>query len=247
MLRKNLLKKYFIYVNSGYNLDSKLRLAIIVAFSNHIILRKVPALIGRLLIKISNKLSRRVVTKTHGLTFKVLDWLSCFICTQSYENWAWEYLHIQKGDVFLDIGAHIGKYTLPVAKAVGEEGLVIAVEASIENYYCLKSNIENNGLNNVRVVNAAAWSSNERLKFFLGETSATGTTKKDVEKRTVDIIGRSMDSLLEELARGGTVDWIKIDVEGAELEVLKGLNKTLHRSAPKLLIEVLGENRNVSP
>ena len=56
---------------------------------------------------------------------------------------------IKEGDVFVDVGAHVGRCTLPVARAVGEKGLVIAVEANIENYNCLKKNIESNNLHNI--------------------------------------------------------------------------------------------------
>jgi len=237
-----MLRKYFAYVNGGCNFSSKLRMAIIIAFSNHIILGMVPANIGKILIDISNWLSLGVISNVNGLKYRMIDYSSSFVCTPFYEAWSGEYLQLKEGDVFLDIGAHIGRYTLPVARAVGENGLVIAVEASSRNYDCLNNNIKLNNLHNVIAINAAAWSSNDDLKYYPGKSSATGSIIGDKENEGIKVQGRSSDSLLEELNREAPVNWIKIDVEGVEIEVLKGLSKTLLKNKPKLIVEVLRKN-----
>lgn len=74
-----------------------------------------------------------------------------------YGCWIWDYLKPQKGDVFLDVGAHVGEYALEVAKIVGEKGLVVAIEPDFANYAVLKRSIEMNKTRNVIVVNVAAW------------------------------------------------------------------------------------------
>ena len=242
MPEKRLLYKYISYIRAGHNLRSKLRLAIIVASTNHIILGEVPDSIGKILTGVSNWLSHGITTNIHGLKLRVIDHESCYICTPLFEEWAWDYLTVQEGDLFIDIGAHLGRYTLPIAKAVGEKGLVIAVDASGKNYYCLKKNIESNNLHNIIAINVAAWSNDENLKFYPGESSGKGSIRKGSGQEHVEVNGRSLDSLLEELNREVPVNWIKIDVEGAELEVLKGLNKTLSKNSPKLLIEVFEKN-----
>jgi len=237
-----MIKKYLAYVNSGSNLDSKLRLAIIVAFTNHITLGKVPGNIGQILIGVSNWLCKGVTVTVNGLLFNLVDYNSFYICSPNFEEWAWDYIKVQKGDLFIDVGAHLGKYTLPVAQAVGEKGLVIAVEASRVNYNRLKKNIEYNNLHNITLINAAAWNNDEVLKFYPGEISGGGGVKRKAGDKFNEVNGRSMDSLLEEVAGGVAVNWIKIDVEGAELEVLRGFKKTLCLNSPKLLVEVFKEN-----
>lgn len=244
MPTKGLRDRYIGYLNSGCNLSSKLRLAIILAFTNHIVLRRVPRSVRKILIKGANWLSQGVTTNAHGLKFKMQDYECCYICTPLFEDWSWDYLQVKEGDVFVDVGAHVGRYTLPVARAVGEKGLVIAVEPNIENYNRLRDNISLNNLRNIITINAAAWSDDAKLKFYAGESSGRGSIKEKVGANYVEVNGRSLDSLLEEVKTGIRVDWIKIDVEGAELEVLKGLNKTLIRNSPKLLVEVNEKNRN---
>jgi len=245
MVRQGLLNRYMGYLNCGCNLGSKLRLAIILIFTNHIVLSKVPRSVRKILIRISNWLSRGVTTNIHGLKFKMQDYECCYVCTPLFEDWSWDlYQKIKKGDVFVDVGAHVGRYTLPVARAVGEQGLVIAVEADIENYNCLRENIECNNVHNVITINVAAWSDNRKLKFYRGDLSSRGSTKIKTGNAYIEVNGRRLDSLLEEVGVMTRVNWIKIDVEGDELEVLKGLHKTLLRGSPQLLVEISGENRN---
>lgn len=74
----------------------------------------------------------------------------------------WNFIQLRKGDVFIDVGAHIGKYTILVAKIVGKEGLVIAIEPNPENYETLLENIKLNNLKNVIAVNIAAWNKKQK-------------------------------------------------------------------------------------
>ncbi len=91
-------------------------------------------------------------------------------------------------------------------------------------------------------INVAAWSTNCDLNYYQGRVSSTGRIRKDAGKKSIEVNGRSLDSLLEELNREIPANWIKIDVEGAELEVLRGLNKTLCFNSPRLFIEVINDN-----
>lgn len=244
MVKKGLLNRYIGYLSCGCNRGSKLRLAIILVLTNHIILYKVPGNIRKIFIKVANWLSHGVTTNIHGLKFRMQDYDCCYVCTPLFEDWSWDYLQVKEGDVFVDVGAHVGRYTVPFASVIGEKGLVIAVEPNIENYNCLRNNIRLNNLHNVITINAAAWSENKKLKFSFGESSERGSIKRKIGDRYSEVDGRSLDSLLEEVNGGRQVNWIKIDVESAELEVLKGLSKTLVGNSPKLLVEVSEENRN---
>jgi len=241
---KGLLSRYIGCLGCGYNRGSKLKLMVILAlaFANRIILNKVPYNIRKVIIKPADWLSHSVVTNIDGLKFRMVDFDSCYIYTPLFEVWAWDYLQVKVGDVFIDVGAHLGRYTLPIARAVGEKGLVIAIEPDIENYNCLMENIKSNNLRNIVTVNIAAWSEDRELKLYPGESSAGRSIMGRAGNNCRKVNGRSLDNLLEETDNKRKVDWIKIDVESAELEVIEGLNKTLARSSPKLLVEVGSKN-----
>lgn len=163
-----------------------------------------------------------------------------FICSPLHEQYLKDYLKPNKGDTFLDVGAHIGKYTLRVAKVVGDEGLVISVEPDKRNYNLLIKNINLNRLKNVIPLNIAAWHTDEKLKLFFGPNTGESTVKKEGNSY-IWVKARALDRVLEELGCK-RIDWIKIDVEGAEFEVLKGLENTLKRSNPILIVEVFDKN-----
>src|SRR5918992_1297899 len=104
----------------------------------------------------------------------------------------------KQGDIVVDIGANIGRYTIISSKRVGANGKVVAIEAHPGNFEMLNSNIKLNQLTNV--------------------ISGVGVEEESVE-----------------------VNWIKIDVEGAEFEVLKGATNVLSKSKDiALLMEVHG-------
>ena len=148
-----------------------------------------------------------------------------------------------KGDVVVDVGAHIGRYTITSSKRVGPNGKVIAIEAAPDNFDILNRNVQLNRLNNVVLLNCAAYSTQTRLKLY--EPSADGSIYNTImpsragrNGNYVEVNAGTLDSILD--ANGiSKVDWIKIDVEGAEFEVLKGSVNTLANNADlALLIEV---------
>jgi FkbM family methyltransferase len=152
------------------------------------------------------------------------------------------------GDTVVDVGAHIGLYTIIASKRVGPTGKVIAIEPDPENCNLLKRNVELNRLTNVIILECAAFSSNTKLKLYLpgkerGFTKlSTVMSNRTTTDTFLDVNGNTLDHLM--LMQGLTqVNWIKIDVEGAELEVLKGGTATLSTSKDiALLIEVHNVN-----
>jgi FkbM family methyltransferase len=158
-------------------------------------------------------------------------------------------------DIAVDIGAHIGRYTIISSKRVGINGKVIAIEANPENYEMLKKNIQLNGLTNVTALNYAINSKEEesRLKLYLpGEevgytiyNTIMTNRANPIEDKFVEVDAATLDNLLllQQQQQNGIgheqVNWIKIDVEGAEFEVLKGATNVLSKSKDiALLIEV---------
>ena len=160
----------------------------------------------------------------------------------------------KEGDVIVDVGAHIGKYTIIASKRVGPNGKVVAIEADPDNFDLLNRNIRLNKLSNVVTLNYAVYSKKERIKLYLptgkGESSYTKyntiiSNRAQYEDRFLEINADTLDSLLlSNMIRQEKVNWIKIDVEGAEYEVLKGAKDILSKCADiALLIEI----HNLSP
>jgi FkbM family methyltransferase len=133
---------------------------------------------------------------------------------------------LQPGDVVIDVGAHVGIVTLQAARHVGPDGHVHSVEPTPVNADMLRRNIEANDLSNVSVHNCAAGSeSGTAVLHQMGLTylnSLVGANPYSSEAPSVEVPVRRLDDLV-----AGRVDAIKIDVEGAELDVLQGAERVL--------------------
>jgi FkbM family methyltransferase len=164
-----------------------------------------------------------------------------------------EHFTPKQGDIVVDIGAHMGRYTIISSKRVGTNGKVIALEAHPGNFEMLNRNIELNQLTNVIPLNYAVYSKETKIKLYLPEEESGYTiyntimsNRAGTEDKFVEVNANTLDSLLQ--LKGITdVNWVKIDVEGAEFEVLKGATNVLSKSKDiALLIEVHGPD-NYSP
>jgi FkbM family methyltransferase len=152
----------------------------------------------------------------------------------------------KEGDIVVDVGAHIGKYSIIASKMVGSRGKVIAIEAHPGNCDLLRQNIALNKLSNVAVLNCAAHSTETLVRlyepgqedgFTIYNTIMTDRASLNTQ-RYVEVKANTLDSLLLE-AGIKQVNWIKIDVEGAEFEVLRGATAILSSSKDiSLLIEI---------
>ena len=142
------------------------------------------------------------------------------------------------GDTFVDVGANLGWYTLLAADAVGPTGRVVAIEASPANFLWLKDNVNSNRLENVRLINEAVWSSESLLSLFQGPPQHSGIStvmpsfaeRHRGYEKAGQIRARPLPELLNPVELS-TLRVLKIDVEGAEQEVLLGLEPMLD-SAP---------------
>lgn len=143
--------------------------------------------------------------------------------------------------VFVDIGANGGMHTIPSARKM--EGRVIAIEPEPKNFEILKKNIKLNGLKNVIALNKGCFSKRGKLTFYLDDGGIGGHSfvNKDVGHKHIKISVDTLDNILKKL-KIKSVNLIKIDVEGAETDVLKGAMKTLKSSHPKIVFEAWDEN-----
>jgi FkbM family methyltransferase len=147
----------------------------------------------------------------------------------------------KKGDIVIDIGAHIGRYTITSSKQVGNTGKVVAIEADPENFEILKKNIDLNNLTNVLPLHYAVFSTATRIKLYEQSASAKYNsvmlTRAAKTKNYVEVNADTLDSILKHNGIN-QVNWIKIDVEGAEFEVLKGSTETLSGENISLFLEI---------
>ncbi len=155
------------------------------------------------------------------------------------------------GDIFVDVGAHYGYYTLLGLKLVGKTGQVHSFEASPTTYNILKKNTEN--IKNININNLVASDEIAELKFyeFPNLYSEYNTLDKEqFEKEEwfskanptqINVKSIVLDEYLS--AKGIVPNIIKIDVEGAENKVINGLRNCLSKSSPMVAMEYLSDER----
>ena len=154
-----------------------------------------------------------------------------------------EFTHLEKfldvDGVFLDVGANTGIYTIKAAKHYSSSsGLVIAMEPFPEVFAVLYHNIKLNGFKNVHLRNACAGDSTGVAELYLnsGKPNNFGLIRRDSTASSISSLVLSIDDLLH-LEKVERLDYLKIDVEGAEAAVLKGASKAVMRFRPIIQCE----------
>jgi len=132
-----------------------------------------------------------------------------------------------KDKVFVDVGAHVGKYAVRMAKYYGK---VIAIEPNPEAVEVLKKNIELNNVSNVEILNVACGDIEEERILHIRGGSSTFFGKYG-GKAEVKVKVARLDNLVKK------ADVVKIDVEGWELNVVRGAKKLIETCKPVFLIE----------
>lgn len=158
----------------------------------------------------------------------------------------WLRRRLRPGDGFVDVGANIGAFSVLAARLVGAEGRVVAIEASPDLHGSLVRNVRLNGLGNVRALNAAVSDRARTLTFALASSRNTGANSIVPYDGPVESSFRARARPLPELldaAEIASARVIKIDVEGAEGSVVRGLAPLLGalRSDAEITVEVSPE------
>ncbi len=162
-----------------------------------------------------------------------------------YESMEREFVQklLRRDMTVVDVGAHHGLYTLLASKCVGWHGRVVAIEPSLRECARLEKHLRLNRASNVELISCAAGESAGEEEFYVVGRFNDGCNSlrppsipQSVKTALVKV--RRLDDILSDLAIT-KVDFLKLDVEGAELSVLYGALKLLNRdSRPAMLVEV---------
>jgi FkbM family methyltransferase len=145
------------------------------------------------------------------------------------------------GDVFIDVGAHVGYFTLLAARRVGAAGTVLSIEPNPFALKHLRENVERNRIENVWIEDVACGDARDVTRLYVhteSNTSMASLSGANVAgRRSVAVSRTTLDRLCED--RGVTrATLVKIDVEGAELSVLRGMSRILSEMQPVIVLEL---------
>lgn len=141
-----------------------------------------------------------------------------------------------QGDVFVDVGANKGDFTLLAAAVVGTSGTVLSIEPHPENVHWINASIAENGFENIEVLQLACSDRDGTAQLHVARRSGGHSIVRS-GRDAIEVPTRRLDDLVTE--RGiERVHAIKIDVEGAERLVLDGAAETLRRHRPVVFLDV---------
>ncbi len=137
----------------------------------------------------------------------------------------------------IDVGANIGYFTLLMARAVAPVGRVLAIEAEPENFRLLRANVERNDLAHVELLPVAAYRAPGLMRITRNDANRGGSQVAGPagDRTAWPVQAVRLDDVLHPDA---VIDFVKIDVEGLDHTVIQGLEKTLQRWAPTILVEL---------
>lgn len=186
----------------------------------------------------SNPLAPVAHTKTLSFTFDEDSFESVSQTLKGGEVWAANLASLtsifltQESNV-LDVGAHIGTYSALISSVT--KGSVISIEAEPTNFRFLEKNKELNGFDHWEIHNIAASNQAGKLAFCPnGPCSHVQTPSGDENEIIVEA------TKLDDLLSGRKIDFVKMDIEGHEIEALQGMNNLISEQMPTILIEVNG-------
>lgn len=173
------------------------------------------------------------------------DYLSSTLTADTFEPGERAFLQrfLQPGMTVLDVGAHHGLYTLLAAKQLRTQGCVYSFEPSPREQKALRLNLRLNRCKNVKLQPFALGSGDQHADLYVVDVFNTGCNSlkpPDVQHATskVTIRVRTLDNWLTE-ERIKQVDFIKLDVEGGELDALRGAEQTLQtKPRPVIMCEM---------
>ena len=148
---------------------------------------------------------------------------------------------LKPGMVFFDVGAHVGQYTLVASQVVGDAGEVHGFEPDPDTFRLVEQNVKLNNLKNVCLNRMALTSDSGTGYLYLAPVSSLGDNSlsppKDYSGLRCEVQCTTVDQYLES-RHLDRVDCMKIDIEGAELSLLKGANRLFTlKNRPLIVME----------
>ena len=198
--------------------------------------------------EIHKLLSRNMSLELDGLklTARPIDGngrLICYFGTKFDPIFDFLKAYLKEGMVFVDVGANIGSHAINAARLVGRTGSVFAFEADPDTHRLLADNIKLNSLRNIVLKQTCVSDHVGTLSFYKHRDSAKSSIVDRGERLSVLLPSDTLDNLI---AANAKIDVLKIDVEGAELSVLRGANDVLNdqRRPSVVIIEVFDVRDN---
>jgi FkbM family methyltransferase len=134
--------------------------------------------------------------------------------------------NLKRGDIFVDIGANIGYYTVLAAHLVGSEGKVVAIEPVPETVKVLRINCNLNHLSNVEILPTALWSHECAMPIYFSKGAFGMASLIELGEDSILTKAIPLDSVSQSWR---TIKMLKIDAEGAEYQILRGSYETLKK------------------
>mgnify|MGYP003376728509 CR=1 FL=1 len=153
-----------------------------------------------------------------------------------------QYFKPMLDEVIVDCGANIGGFVIQAAKMIGDKGKIIAIEPDEENYNLLQKNIEANGFTNVILVKKGVWDKKDTLTFHIGIRPGEHSIimhddiKNQSHIKEVKIDVDTLDNILTEI-NIKSVNFVKIDIEGAEIQAIKGMESVFTQTGVNWVVE----------
>ncbi len=150
---------------------------------------------------------------------------------------------LREGDVFVDVGANMGYFTLVASDAVGKSGKVFAFEPEPKNFSLLRKNVQANKCANARCEQKAVTASDHPVELFLSsfnygdhrifQSRDDDNYNRGAQRARTQVQGVALDSYF---APGTRIDFIKMDVQGAEYFALQGMKRVLRDNPDVVLV-----------
>jgi len=181
---------------------------------------------------------KTIAKSREGYLFNISSGEDLDIIRTTREEFVNSFFKPSVGDIIIDVGANIGSYAIKASKLVSKKGKIFAIEADPNTFEKLKKNIKLNNLENVIPINIAIYNTKKNMKFFKSELSVSNSLLSQEGKNSINIQAEILDNVIQEF-NPPSIEWLMIDVEGVEIEVLEGAKGILATNPNlKIILEI---------